>query len=64
MIRLNVHDTLAEACVAVAAHLGYYNDGRIHSALNYRTPSQILAMPTLIARNASQSRFASRGVCD
>jgi len=47
----NLYDTLAEARSAVAAYVDYYNNERIHSALNYRTPSEIAA--ALITRNAA-----------
>ena len=39
----NLYDTLGEARAAVAAYVAYYNNERIHSALNYRTPSEAAA---------------------
>jgi len=39
----NVYDTLGEARAAIAAYVDYYNDERIHSALNYKTPNEIAA---------------------
>jgi putative transposase len=47
----NLYDTLAEARTAVAAYVDYYNNERIHSALNYRTPREIAA--ALITRKAA-----------
>jgi len=47
----NLYDTLAEARTAVATYVEYYNTERVHSALNYRTPSEIAA--ALITRNAA-----------
>ncbi len=39
----NLWDTLGEARVAIDAYVKYYNEQRIHSALDYRTPSEIAA---------------------
>ena len=47
----NLYDTLGEARAAIAAYVNYYNNERIHSALNYKTPSEIAA--ALITRNAA-----------
>ncbi len=40
----NVYDTLTEARAAVEAYVNYYNNERIHSALGYRTPSEVAAV--------------------
>ena len=45
----NVYDTLAEARAAVAAYVHYYNEDRIHSALDYRTPTEFAAAITTLA---------------
>ncbi len=47
----NLHDTLGEVRVAIAACVDYYNNERIHLALNYQTPSQVAA--ALITRAAA-----------
>jgi putative transposase len=39
----NMYDTLAEARTAVEAYVNYYNNERIHSALDYQTPHQVAA---------------------
>ena len=39
----NLWDTPAEAREAIEAYVTYYNNQRIHSALNYRTPSEVAA---------------------
>lgn len=39
----NLWDTLDEARAAIEAYVNYYNNERIHSALNYKTPSEIAA---------------------
>jgi putative transposase len=39
----NLWDTLTEAREAIDAYMTYYNEQRIHSALNYRTPSEVAA---------------------
>lgn len=39
----NLWDTLTEAREAIDAYMTYYNQQRIHSALNYRTPSEVAA---------------------
>jgi putative transposase len=47
----NLWDTLAEARRAIEDYVTYYNDRRIHSALGYRTPSEVAA--ALITRAAA-----------
>ncbi len=37
----NLWDTLSEARAAIEAYVKYYNEERIHSALDYRTPSEV-----------------------
>ncbi len=39
----NLWDTLSEARAAIDAYVKYYNEQRIHSALDYRTPSEVAA---------------------
>jgi len=39
----NLWDTLSEARAAIDAYVKYYNEERIHSALDYRTPSEVAA---------------------
>ncbi len=39
----NLWDTLSEARAAIEAYVNYYNNERIHSALNYKTPSEVAA---------------------
>lgn len=39
----NLWDTLGEARAAIEAYVNYYNNERIHSALNYKTPSEVAA---------------------
>ncbi len=39
----NLYDTLGEARAAIEAYVNYYNDERIHSALNYQTPNETAA---------------------
>ncbi len=39
----NLWDTLAEAQQAIEAYVRYYNEQRIHSALDYQTPSEVAA---------------------
>jgi len=39
----NLWDTLSEAREAIEAYVNYYNEQRIHSALDYRTPSEVAA---------------------
>ena len=39
----NLYDTFGEARTAIASYVDYYNNERIHSALNYKTPSEIAA---------------------
>jgi len=46
----NLWDTLGEAREAIGEYVEYYNNERIHSALNYRTPSEAAAaFITLVA---------------
>lgn len=46
----NLWDTLAEAREAIGEYVKYYNNERIHSALDYRTPSEAAAaFITLVA---------------
>ena len=47
----NLWDTLGEARQAIEAYVTYYNEERIHSALDYRTPSEVAA--ELITRDAA-----------
>jgi putative transposase len=39
----NLWDTLGEARQAIDDYVAYYNEQRIHSALDYRTPSEVAA---------------------
>jgi putative transposase len=39
----NLWDTLGEARQAIEAYVTYYNEERIHSALDYQTPSEVAA---------------------
>jgi putative transposase len=39
----NVYETLSEARAAIESYVNYYNRERIHSALGYRTPSEVAA---------------------
>ncbi|MCP4558884.1 MAG: IS3 family transposase, partial [Herbaspirillum sp.] len=39
----NLWDTLGEARQAIEAYVTYYNEQRIHSALDYQTPSEVAA---------------------
>jgi len=39
----NFYDTIAEARAAIEAYVNYYNNERIHSALDYRTPNEVAA---------------------
>jgi len=39
----NQYDTLSEAREAIEAYVKYYNEQRIHSALDYQTPSEVAA---------------------
>jgi len=45
----NVYDTLSEARAAIEAYVNYYNNERIHSALGYRTPSEVAAAYNTLA---------------
>ena len=45
----NVYDTLSEAGAAIEAYVNYYNDERIHSALDYRTPNEVAAAYNTLA---------------
>jgi putative transposase len=47
----NLWDTLAEARRAIEDYVTYYNERRIHSALDYQTPSEVAA--ALITRAAA-----------
>jgi len=47
----NLWDTLTEAREAIEAYVTYYNEQRIHSALDYRTPNEVAA--ALITRAAA-----------
>jgi len=47
----NLWDTLGEAREAIEAYVKYYNEQRIHSALDYQTPSEVAA--ALITRAAA-----------
>jgi Integrase core domain len=46
----NLLDTLGEARQAIEAYVTYYNEQRIHLALDYQTPSEVAA--SLITRAA------------
>ena len=39
----NLRDTFGEARQAIADYVKYYNEQRIHSALNYQTPREVAA---------------------
>lgn len=39
----NVYDTFFEASAAIEAYVNYYNNERIHSAIDYRTPNEFAA---------------------
>lgn len=45
----NVYDTLSEARAAIEAYVNYYNNERIHSAIGYRTPSEVAAAYNTLA---------------
>ena len=46
----NMYDTVWEASAAVGDYINYYNQERLHSALDYKTPNQITAAyNTLVA---------------
>ena len=45
----NVYDTISEAMAAIEAYVNYYNDERIHSALDYRTPNEVAAVYDALA---------------
>ncbi len=45
----NVYDTISEARAAIEAYVNYYNNERIHSALDYRTPNEIAAAYSTLA---------------
>jgi len=45
----NVYDTLSEARAAIEAYVNYYNNERIHSALGYRTPNEVVAAYSTLA---------------
>jgi putative transposase len=45
----NVYDTLSEARAAIEAYVNYYNNERIHSALGYRTPNEVVAAYSALA---------------
>lgn len=48
-IWLNEYDTFSEALEAIDAYIAYYNHERIHSALDYRTPSEVMAAHATLA---------------
>ena len=39
----NEYDSFAEAHKAIDDYVKYYNDERVHSALNYKTPNEVAA---------------------
>ena len=39
----NLYDTVSEAREAIEAYMRYYNQERLHSALEYRTPCEVAA---------------------
>jgi len=43
------YDSFAEAHAAIDAYVRYYNEERIHSALDYQTPSEIAAAHVTLA---------------
>ena len=45
----NLYDTFAEARAAIDEYVRWYNEERIHSALNYQTPKETAAKITLKA---------------
>jgi len=45
----NVYDTLSEARFAIESYVNYYNNERIHSALDYRTPNEVAAAYNTLA---------------
>jgi putative transposase len=45
----NVYDSVSEARGAIETYVNYYNDERIHSALDYRTPNEVAAAYNTLA---------------
>lgn len=45
----NLYDSLSEARGAMEAYINYYNDERIHSALDYQTPNEFAAAHNTLA---------------
>jgi len=45
----NFYDTFSEARTAIEAYVNYYNGERIHSALGYRTPNEVVAAYNTLA---------------
>jgi len=46
---LNEYDSFAEAHKAIEDYIGYYNDERIHSSLDYKTPNEVAAAFSTLA---------------
>lgn len=45
----NLYDMLSEARAAIEAYVNYYNNERIHSALDYQTPNEVAAAYNALA---------------
>ena len=45
----NLYDSLSEARLAIENYVNYYNNERIHSAIDYRTPSEVVAAYSTLA---------------
>lgn len=45
----NLYDVLSETRVVIKAYVNYYNDERIYSALDYRTPNEVAAAYNTLA---------------
>ncbi len=44
-VYIKAYASVQEARRGIAAWLTFYNDGRLHQALGYRTPSEVFQMP-------------------
>jgi putative transposase len=45
----NLYDSLSEARLAIEGYVNYYNNERIHSAIDYLTPSEVAAAHSTLA---------------